>query len=60
MFTNCYPNTLDTTVFYTKNYNNTGNPDTFIITGCILLLLFLLFHFHSSDIYAMWGRDSMN
>ena len=32
MFTNCYPNTLDTTV----NYNEGGlHPDTFVITGDI-------------------------
>ncbi|MBK5196161.1 MAG: glycoside hydrolase family 125 protein, partial [Proteiniphilum sp.] len=32
MFENCFPNTLDTTVFYgTKN----GRPDTFVITGDI-------------------------
>lgn len=32
MFENCFPNTLDTTVFYgTKN----GKPDTFVITGDI-------------------------
>lgn len=31
MFTNCYPNTLDTTVIYEEN----GRPDTFIITGDI-------------------------
>lgn len=37
MFTNCYPNTLDTTVYYTDNYNNTGDPDTFIITGLVFL-----------------------
>ncbi len=32
MFENCFPNTLDTTVFYT-NKNNV--PDTFVITGDI-------------------------
>ena len=39
MFTNCYPNTVDTTVYYTDNFNNTGKPDTFIITGFLFLLL---------------------
>lgn len=33
MFTNCFPNTLDTTVHYRKDKN--GNPDTFVYTGDI-------------------------
>ncbi|WP_394845253.1 glycoside hydrolase family 125 protein [Pendulispora brunnea] len=32
MFENCFPNTLDTTVFYSENG---GTPDTFVITGDI-------------------------
>jgi hypothetical protein len=40
MFENCYPNTLDTTVY---DYDLSGKPDTYIITG---------------DIRAMWLRDS--
>ena len=32
MFENCFPNTLDTTVFYSEP---NGKPDTFIITGDI-------------------------
>lgn len=33
MFIQCFPNTLDTTVYYTEDENN--NPDTFIVTGDI-------------------------
>lgn len=33
MFTNCFPNTLDTTVHSRKDKN--GNPDTFVYTGDI-------------------------
>lgn len=32
MFQNCFPNTLDTTVFYS---NESGDDDTFVITGDI-------------------------
>lgn len=32
LFANCFPNTLDTTVFHT---NNNGTPDTYVITGDI-------------------------
>lgn len=32
MFENCFPNTLDTTIFYSENK---GIPDTFVITGDI-------------------------
>lgn len=42
MFSNCFPNTLDTTVHFTEDDGN-GNPDTFVYTG---------------DIHAMWLRDS--
>ena len=42
MFTNCFPNTLDTTVHFDKDGNG-GRGDTFIYTG---------------DIAAMWLRDS--
>ncbi len=42
MFENCFPNTLDTTVFFTPEAED-GKPDTFVITG---------------DIHAMWLRDS--
>lgn len=44
LFTNCFPNTLDTTVTYTPD-DGSGHPDSFIITG---------------DIHAMWLRDSTN
>lgn len=44
MFSQCYPNTLDTTVVY-FNESSHGQPDTFVITG---------------DIDAMWQRDSAN
>lgn len=42
MFTNCFPNTLDTTVHFRKDKKD-GKPDTFVYTG---------------DIHAMWLRDS--
>jgi len=32
LFENCFPNTLDTTVYYTEQ---NGNPDTYVITGDI-------------------------
>lgn len=32
LFGNCFPNTLDTTVFYSEN---NGKPDTYVITGDI-------------------------
>ncbi len=32
LFENCFPNTLDTTVFYTES---AGKPDTYVITGDI-------------------------
>lgn len=32
LFNNCFPNTLDTTVFYSEN---NGRPDTYVITGDI-------------------------
>ena len=38
MFSNCFPNTLDTTVHFSKDAQ-TGKPDTFVYTG---------------DIHAMW------
>ena len=42
MFENCFPNTLDTTVFFRTDEKD-GKNDTFVITG---------------DIHAMWLRDS--
>lgn len=42
MFENCFPNTLDTTVFFRTDPAD-GENDTFVITG---------------DIHAMWLRDS--
>lgn len=42
MFSNCFPNTLDTTVYYDPQGHD-GMGDTFVITG---------------DIEAMWLRDS--
>ena len=33
MFSNCFPNTLDTTVHYSEDAN--GTPDTFVYTGDI-------------------------
>lgn len=42
MFTNCFPNTLDTTVHY-RTDSVDGKDDTFVYTG---------------DIHAMWLRDS--
>eukprot|EP00698_Gefionella_okellyi_P014282 TRINITY_DN3962_c0_g1_i1.p1 TRINITY_DN3962_c0_g1~~TRINITY_DN3962_c0_g1_i1.p1 ORF type:complete len:339 (-),score=51.71 TRINITY_DN3962_c0_g1_i1:43-1059(-) len=46
IFTNCFPNTLDTTIYYTPHdILRGGLPDTFVITG---------------DIHAMWLRDSTN
>ena len=42
MFSNCFPNTLDTTVHYDAQAND-GMGDTFVYTG---------------DIEAMWLRDS--
>jgi meiotically up-regulated gene 157 (Mug157) protein len=46
LFTNCFPNTLDTTVTFVPGADAAdGRSDTFIITG---------------DIDAMWLRDSTN
>ena len=42
MFSNCFPNTLDTTIHFRKD-TKSGKPDTFVYTG---------------DIHAMWLRDS--
>lgn len=42
LFSNCFPNTLDTTVYYDENGND-GMGDTIVYTG---------------DIHAMWLRDS--
>lgn len=44
IFSNCWPNTLDTTVA-AYDFNDPSNLDSFIITG---------------DIYALWLRDSQN
>ena len=33
MFTNCFPNTIDTTVHFRKGED--GKPDTFVYTGDI-------------------------
>ncbi len=43
LFSNCFPNTLDTTVDFTPPGRDGGVPDTYVITG---------------DIDAMWLRDS--
>ncbi len=45
MFTQCFPNSLDTTVYFHKDEPGSLHDDTFIITG---------------DIPAMWLRDSTN
>jgi len=42
LFSNCFPNTLDTTVYFDENGND-GTGDTIVYTG---------------DIHAMWLRDS--
>lgn len=41
IFENCYPNTLDTTI---NNFtaNDNGIPDTFVVTGGILIVAFEL------------------
>lgn len=44
MFIQCFPDTLDTTVYY-QEHNENNEKDTFIVTG---------------DIPAMWIRDSTN
>jgi hypothetical protein len=44
MFRQCFPNTLDTTVYYSED-EETGENDTFVVTG---------------DIPALWLRDSTN
>jgi len=45
LFSNCYPNTLDTTVQYFAPASSSGGPASFLITG---------------DIDAQWFRDSAN
>ncbi|KAK8803713.1 hypothetical protein WA158_001407 [Blastocystis sp. Blastoise] len=45
IFENCYPNTLDTTIFSYTTGESTSDEDTFLVTG---------------DITAMWLRDSTN
>lgn len=45
MFGQCFPNSLDTTVYYHRDEPGSLNDDTFIVTG---------------DIPAMWLRDSTN
>jgi uncharacterized protein len=45
MFSQCFPNALDTTIYFHKNPPGIANDDTFIVTG---------------DIPAMWLRDSAN
>jgi len=44
IFSNCFPNTLDTTIA-NYNFKNENDLDSFVITG---------------DIYALWLRDSQN
>lgn len=45
LFSNCYPNTLDTTVEFFQPSTPTSKPSAFVITG---------------DIDAQWFRDSSN
>jgi len=47
LFSNCYPNTLDTTLFFSNDSSSMTKKtlDTFVVTG---------------DIDAMWLRDSTN
>jgi hypothetical protein len=45
LFSNCFPNTLDTTVASFIPATSTSPPDSFLITG---------------DIDAMWFRDSVS
>jgi meiotically up-regulated gene 157 (Mug157) protein len=45
LFSNCFPNTLDTTVYDYQPSSPTSPPSTFVITG---------------DIPAQWFRDSSN